>query len=72
MNAERFRLRAAELVEYCREHGYNTRIALLWKTAQNISSWRVTGAAADELTSRAHTRARRTSTDRTSAPKGGL
>ncbi|NBJ04665.1 hypothetical protein D1647_00465 [Alistipes sp. Z76] len=30
MNAERFRLRAAELVEYCREHGYNTRIALLW------------------------------------------
>jgi len=30
MNAERLRRRAAELAEYCREHGYNTRIALLW------------------------------------------
>lgn len=30
MSTERFRRRATELLEYCREHGFNTHIALLW------------------------------------------
>lgn len=30
MNQERFRRRAAELVAYCRERGYNDRYFLLW------------------------------------------
>lgn len=30
MNVERFRCRAAELIAYCRERGYNDRYVLLW------------------------------------------
>ena len=35
MNSECFRRRAAELADYCRENGFNTRIALLWDLSKH-------------------------------------
>ena len=72
---------AAELLEFCRERGYNDRVALLWdlsrhsgrrrfavwnfREGRSISLWQVTGAGARSRMCAAPVRGCRTRTVRT-------